>query len=157
MRTSLDGVFAAGDCTESVDVSDGKVKVMALMPNAYMQGRCAGVNMAGGDNCFDNAIPMNSIGFFGLHLMTAGSRTGSGEGGEVYEEKGKDSLKKLFIKDGRLIGFILIGQVERAGIYTDLIRKRTPLDSVDTEILKKSPGLYVFSEKTRGQKLGGVV
>lgn len=29
--------------------------------------------MAGKDEKFDNAIPMNSIGFFGLHAMTAGS------------------------------------------------------------------------------------
>lgn len=37
------------------------------------QNKCAGVNMAGGSHVFDKAIPMNSIGFFGLHAMTAGS------------------------------------------------------------------------------------
>lgn len=47
----------------------------ALMPNAYMQGEVAGNNMAGGEATFDKAIAMNSIGFFGLHLMTAGIYT----------------------------------------------------------------------------------
>ena len=125
---------------------------MALLPNAYMQGHCAGVNMAGGAEVFDNAIPMNSIGFFGLHTMTAGSRDG-----EVYEDSSETHLKKLFIKGGRLVGFILIGDTERAGIYTDMIRKRTPLESVNFDILKKTPELFAFSEKYRRKILGGVV
>ena len=38
-----------------------------------MQGHTAGVSMAGGNEVFDKAIPMNSIGFFGLHAITAGT------------------------------------------------------------------------------------
>lgn len=153
MKTSLDSIYAAGDCTESVDVSDGRVKVMALMPNAYLQGRCAGINMAGGDSVFDNAIPMNSIGFFGLHIMTAGSR----EGCEVYEEKSDGRIKKLFTKDGFLVGFMLIGDTARAGIYTNMIRNRVPLDEIDFDSLKKVPNLFAFNAEYRRKKLGGVV
>ncbi len=153
MKTSLDSIYAAGDCTESVDVSDGRVKVMALMPNAYLQGRCAGINMAGGDSVFDNAIPMNSIGFFGLHIMTAGSR----EGCEVYEERADGRIKKLFTKDGFLVGFMLIGDTARAGIYTNMIRNRVPLDEIDFDSLKKVPNLFAFNAEYRRNKLGGVV
>jgi len=45
--------------------------------------------MAGGSSVFDKAIPMNSIGFFGLHAMTAGSYYAAEQGGELYEEKQK--------------------------------------------------------------------
>lgn len=143
MKTSVPDIFAAGDCTESMDISDKTVKVMALLPNAYMQGRCAGVNMAGGHSKFDCAIPMNSIGFFGFHVMTAGSRGDSAAAGDVYEEKSERRIRKLFIKDGKLIGFELIGDVERAGIYTNLIRTQTPLNTVDFENLKKNPNLNI--------------
>lgn len=44
--TSLPDVYAAGDCTETSDVSSGQTKIMALLPNAYMQGKAAGLNMA---------------------------------------------------------------------------------------------------------------
>ena len=93
METSVPGVYAAGDCTQSYDIASQTEKVMAIMPNAYMQGVCAGKNMAGSDSDFDNAIPMNSIGFFGQHVMTAGSHSG-----EVYEEKTQDTLKKLYVR-----------------------------------------------------------
>lgn len=95
---------------------------------------------------------MNAIGFFGLHALTAGSYDG-----ELYEEKAEDSIKRLFVKDGYLIGFILIGNTDKVGIYTSLIRGRTPLDTVDFEMLKKSPSLVPFSAQYRRQKLGGVV
>lgn len=157
MRTSLPDVFAAGDCTEAVDVSDGTVRVMALLPNAYRQGHCAGINMAGGNDVFDDAIPMNSIGFFGCHAMTAGSRPTPEQGGEVYEESDGEHLKRLFLRDGRLVGYILIGAVERAGIYTDLIRSRTPLAEIDFENLKKNPNLSAFPSIYRRKILGGVV
>ena len=155
MSTSLPEVFAAGDCTESEDISCGKRKVMAILPNAYIQGHCAGVNMAGGDETFDKAVPMNSIGFFGLHIMSAG--TCSAEDSEVFEEESDGGLKRFYVKDGRLAGFILVGGTERAGIYTSLIRERTPLSEVDFELLKKTATTAAFSPETRRKKFGGVV
>lgn len=157
MRTSLPGIYAAGDCTEGMDISSGQNRVLAILPNANLQGRCAGINMAGGDSAFDNAIPMNSIGFFGLHAMTAGSYFGPDQGGELYEEKTETSLKRLFSRDNRLTGYILIGQTDRAGIYTSLVRNQTPLDSVNFDLLKKNATSAAFSDQTRKKMFGGVV
>ena len=152
METSLPGIWAAGDCAEGEDISSGTRRVLAVMPNAYMQGHTAGVNMAGGSAVFDNAIPLNSIGFFGKHIMTAGTYEG-----EMTEEKDGEGLRRFFVRDGLLRGFILIGRTERAGIYTSLIRERTPLASVDFDLLKKSASSSVFSPEIRRKKFGGVV
>ena len=151
MRTSLPSVYAAGDCTEGMDASLGEKRVLAILPNAYMQGFTAGVNMAGGDAVFDRAIPMNAIGFFGLHMMTAGTYTG-----EAYEETDEEGSKTLFIKDGFLKGFILIGKTERAGLYTSLIREQIPLDQIDFEMMKKSATSAAFSAQKRKTMFGGV-
>lgn len=157
METTVPSVFAAGDCTEGEDISCKKRRVLAILPNAFMQGRCAGVNMAGGDAKFDKAIPMNSIGFFGLHTMTAGSYYTADEGGECYEEKSDGKLKRLYTKDGYLTGFMLIGETERAGIYTSLIRERVPLDTLNFELLKKIPTTASFLTENRRKIFGGVV
>ena len=152
LRTSLPDVYTAGDCAQGEDASLGAKRVLAIMPNAYLQGHAAGVNMAGGDEAFDKAIPMNSIGFCGLHAMTAGSYEG-----EMYEEREEGRLKRLFTKDDRLIGFILIGATERAGIYTSLIREKTPLSGLNFDLLKKVASTVAFSPENRRKKFGGVV
>ena len=157
METTLPGIYAAGDCTEGTDISYNARRVLAILPNANLQGHCAGINMAGGNEIFNKAIPMNSIGFFGLHAMTAGSYYGLEEGGELYEEKTDTKLKRLFTRDGYLTGFILINDTERAGIYTSLIREKTPLESINFELLKKTASTAAFSSEIRKQKFGGVV
>lgn len=148
--TSIEDVYAAGDCTESYDITIDKSRILALLPNAYMQGETAGISMAGGDASYNNAIPMNAGGFFGLHITTAGSYVG-----DSYVEQSKEGYKKLFYQDNVLKGFIIIGDISRAGIYTSLIREKTPLDTIDFELIKKQPQLMAFSAKERAEKLGG--
>jgi NAD(P)H-nitrite reductase large subunit len=150
-ETSAPDIYAAGDCTQTLDVSSGQSKIMALLPNAYMQDECAGLNLAGGDMSFGKALPMNAIGFFGLHVITAGNYNG-----DVYTETGNGNYKRLFYGDNRLNGYILIGNVEKAGIYTSLIRERTPLDSIDFALVCEKPGLMAFTKEERMIKLGGV-
>jgi NAD(P)H-nitrite reductase large subunit len=186
-ETSAPGIYAAGDCTQTLDVSSGQNKIMALLPNAYMQGECAGINMAGGEKSFDKAIPMNAIAFFGLHVITAGNYSGEvytenkDQGKEKKEQgsKNKDqrskikdqktgskeqktgdkeqagNYKRLFYSNNQLNGYILIGNVEKAGIYTGLIRERTPLDSIDFALVCEKPGLMAFTREDRIAKLGG--
>ena len=152
METSLPGIWAAGDCAETLDVSSGTPGVLAVLPNASLQGYCAGVNMAGGNEKFDKGIRLNSIGFYGLHIMSAGTPTEP-----VFSEVTETSCKKLFARGGVLTGFILIGDVARAGIYTSLIRERTPLDTIDFEAVMREPSLLPFGREYREKKLGGAV
>ncbi|MBQ6067505.1 MAG: NAD(P)/FAD-dependent oxidoreductase [Clostridia bacterium] len=152
METSLPDVYAAGDCAEGEDLSCGRRRVLAIMPNACLQGRTAGVNMAGGNASFQNAIPMNAIGFFGLHVMTAGSYTG-----EVFAEITETGSKKFFTQDGLLKGFILIGETQRAGLYTALIRNRTPLADIDFALLRQTATSAAFSASARADMFGKVV
>ena len=157
MQTSLPDVYAAGDCTEGMDISLGQRRVLAILPNAYMQGFTAGVNMAGGDRVFDNAIPMNAIGFFGLHALSAGTAFDPGDGGECFEQRSERGLRRLFTKGGLLTGFMLIGDTARAGIYTALIRERTPLDSINFELLRTAATTAAFPAQQRAKKFGGAV
>ena len=151
-ETTFPDIYAAGDCTQTLDVSSGQSKIMALLPNAYMQGECAGINMAGGEKTFGKAIPMNAIGFLGLHIITAGNYTG-----DIYSENKAETgnYKQLFYSDNKLNGYILIGKVDKAGIYTSLIRECTPLDSIDFALICEKPGLMAFSKEDRKSKLGG--
>lgn len=147
----LKDVYAAGDCTESLDITTGQQKILALLPNAFLQGEIAGQNMAGKETYYLNAMPMNAIGFFGLHIITAGSYEG-----EAYTETdGAENYKKLVTADNELKGFILMGDVKRAGIYTYMIKWHMPIDECDFELLKTKPQLMAFSREYRNEKLAG--
>lgn len=152
-ETSLAAVYAAGDCTEYMDVTDGNTKIMALMPNAYLQGHGAGVNMAGGCEVFDKAIPMNAIGFFGNHIMTAGTRGNAMLVNEVTE----NSLRRLYTDGTHLTGFEIVGDVKNTGILTKLVRTKADITAIDPENMKKTPGLALFAATDRKKMLGGVV
>lgn len=149
----LTDIYAAGDCTRSHDITADSEKIIAILPNAFMQGNVAGKNMAGGEAVYENAFPMNAIGFMGLHIISAGTYSG-----DVYAEIEGEGYKKLFTEDNRLKGFILMGEkIANAGIYTSLIREQIPLDTVDFELLKKKPSMLAFSAERRKEKLGGAV
>ncbi len=150
-HTSIPDIYAAGDCTESYDITVNQHRILALLPNAYMQGESAGYDMVGASKPYDKAIPMNAIGFFGYHIITAGSYDG-----EAYVSADGDSYKKLVVKDGVLKGYILIGDVRRAGIYTKLIREQVPLDTIDFELIKEKPQLMAFAKAERAKQLAGV-
>lgn len=146
--TTVDGVYAAGDCTVSHDIAADTDRILAILPNAYLQGEAAGVNMAGGDKTFDTAFPMNASGFLGLHMITAGSYDG-----EAYVTKAEGVYKKLVVRDNKLVGFILIGDVDRGGIYTSLIRDQVPLDTIDFDLIRQHPQLMAFAKDVRAEKL----
>lgn len=150
--TSIQDIYAAGDCCESYDISFGGSRILALLPNAYMQGHRAGICMTGGKEIFDNAIPMNSIGIFGLHIITAGSYDGEYDTVEYSEE----NYKVLIKKDNILKGLIIIGDVSRAGIYISLIRNKKDLSEIDYNLIRNHAQLMAFSQKERLEKLGGV-
>lgn len=148
--TTVPDIYAAGDCTVSHDIAADTDRILAILPNAYLQGETAGKAMAGGKASFDKAIPMNASGFLGLHMITAGSYDG-----EQYLEQDGENYKLLVTRDNRLVGFILIGDVDRAGIYTSLIRERMPLDTIDFDLIREKPQLMAFSRAERAKQLGG--
>ena len=150
-KTTLDDIYAAGDCTVSYDASSDTEKILALLPNAYMQGEAAGRNMAGREFYYTNAIPMNAIGFFGLHIISAGSYDG-----EEYIAETENTYKKLVFRDNMLKGFILVGDVARAGIYTSMIKEKIDLADVDVDLLKEKPQMMMFGKARREEKLGGI-
>ena len=75
----------------------------------------------------------------------------------MYEEADENHIKRLFLKDDRLTGFMLIGHMHRTGIYTALIRNQTPLSSVDFARLKIEPQLAAMGSAYRDKVLKGVV
>ena len=93
----------------------------------------------------------------GLHALSAGTAFSPEEGGECYEERTDRTLRRLFTRNGLLTGFMLIGDTQRAGIYTSLIRDRVPLDTINFELLKKAATTAALPAEARRKRFGGAV
>jgi len=126
-ETSVPGIFAAGDVAESVDVARDKPWVNAIWPVAVEQGRYAGWNMAGRPVAYPGSLSRNVIRIFDLDVLTAGVvNPDEGEGYEVdvnYDRR-RRLYRKLVTKDGRLVGAVLLNQVEQGGVLMNMIHDR---------------------------------
>ncbi|MHB8966758.1 MAG: NAD(P)/FAD-dependent oxidoreductase [Thermoleophilia bacterium] len=136
MQTSIPGIYSAGDVAQVPDLINGGTRICAIWPAACEQGRVAGLNMAGRPSEYGGGIGMNSAEFFGLQIIAAGNTRG-GEGMEVVERRtGQSVYRRLVTRDGRITGFIAIGDTAYAGVLTAMIRSRIDISGFADELLR---------------------
>jgi NAD(P)H-nitrite reductase large subunit len=124
MRTSLPDIYVAGDVAETYDLSTGRMSVNAIWPCAFEQGRVAGLNMAGKKAKYGGSFRMNSLDFYGLPVISMGVTRPDGNEFQQVQRKTKNTYRKLVLRDGCIVGAILVGQIQKAGILTTLLKKR---------------------------------
>lgn len=131
MRTSAPDVYAAGDVVQTTDLVTGEPMVSGIWTNAVAMGQVAGENMAGGGRRFVGAFSLlNAMELGGLPVISVGQISSpGGDGYQVFAWQRGQAYRKLVFRDDTLVGLILIGQVEGAGVYQTLIREQTPLGS----------------------------
>jgi NADH oxidase (H2O2-forming) len=72
-RTSVDGIYAAGDCTAYPDFVTGKLTQVGLGSIAVRQGRVAGTCAAGGDESLpEGLLDARTTCLFGLEIAAVG-------------------------------------------------------------------------------------
>lgn len=126
-ETSVADVFAAGDVCESPEAFTKKITTTPIWPLAVQQGRVAGWNMAGARRKpLNNFAFRNSMEFYGLPAVSYGLTEAPGPGYETFTRESGESYKKFILKNGRLRGAILQGDITGAGVYGALIRENIP-------------------------------
>ncbi len=159
MQTNIPNVYAAGDVAEAVDLLNGGRRVIPILPNAYRQGSVAGISMAGGEASYLGGLVMNSVEVGGIPAISAGiMNPPDGKGFEVkrFLDRKAHIYRKMVIRENRLVGFILIGAIDRAGIYTGLIRERIDVRPFKRRLLKMDFGVIDFPKDLRTYKLSTV-
>lgn len=128
MESSRDLIYAAGDAVEMFDFIRELRRPMPVLPLAYIGGRVAGANMAGAKLKVPPVTTLNSAVFFGLPVSSAGIvNSGEVDGLRELRVKNGNGYKKLVLKDDRLTGFVLAGDIDRGGILFDLMRKKVKM------------------------------
>lgn len=145
LQTNIPNVYAAGDCAESFDLTLGKNSINALWPIAVEQGKIAGANMAGSGIRYSGSLGMNSIDFFGLPVVSFGAYKIKEEERASFQElkfrdAGLNIYKKLILKDNRLLGAVLAGDIKNSGVFLRLIREKIDTSSFKDKLLQDNFG-----------------
>ena len=160
LRTSEPDVFAAGDVVETKDVVTGDSIVSGIWTNAVTMGRIAGDNMAGGTSVYEGAFGLlNAMELGGLPVISVGDiHSEPGDGVEVFVEQRGSNYRKLVFRENRLIGLVLVGVIERAGVYQTLIREKADVSALRRELLgpKFHYGHYIRAKPKMVDRYVGV-
>lgn len=126
MKTNLEKIFAAGDVTEGKNLISGQRQVIATWPNACVQGRVAGLNMAGYPISLEGGINENIVNMFGLTVTAIGlSKHTSANLEELkYFDPQREIYRNILLEDNRIIGAVLLGKAEDSGLILNFIQNR---------------------------------
>lgn len=156
MRTSDPDVFAAGDVAEGLDPLLGETRPVAIWPNAAMQGEVAGANMAGLDIAHRGSIAMNSVQVCGLPTISVGLVSPPQEV-ETLQYRSPDgrAYRRIFISEGRIVGAVFVGDIDRAGIITGLIRQGIDVSGFEQKLIERDLGLLSLPKQYRKHIVSG--
>lgn len=126
MRTSCEGLYAAGDCTE-MRGSDVRLAAPGLWASARYMGRAAGWNIAGKNEPCAEVVRHNITRFFDTEFVTIGEMH---SGDSFTEMEAKDRYCRISWKDNRISGVNLINMPEISGVLRSLINKDLGLSPI---------------------------
>lgn len=130
MQTSVPGILAIGECAEH------RGTVYGLVEPAYAQARTAAATLAGRDAAYQGSVLATNLKVSGLPVFSAGDFLGEpGTEAIVFEDRPLGHYRKLVIRDGRLVGAVLVGDAGDGLWYLDLIRDGRPISSIRRDMV----------------------
>jgi NAD(P)H-nitrite reductase large subunit len=160
MRTTQEDVFAAGDVINSYDMVLNKERNIAIWPLAVRQGAVAGINMAGGNKKYCGGFFMNSIEILGIPSISMGMANAENDMQKNVKilkdyNNERNFYKKIIVKEDKIIGVIMIGNIERAGIYAGLIKNKIDVSNIIENINREDFGIIQLPLKYRKHMVVG--
>ena len=157
MRTNLSDIYAAGDVVEAYDLVMSTNRQLAIWPNAYVQGNIAGRNMAGKIDKYEGSFAMNSVEICGVPTISIGLTDPKEDGYEILErcDEAQRTYKKIVLKDDIIVGAIFVNNIDRAGVFTGLMKNRVNVRLFKNALLREDFGLVWLPEKFRKHMVAG--
>ena len=152
MRTNIPDVYACGDVAEAHDLLIDKNRLLPLWPMAQLGGRVAGYNMAGKRTEYEGGTVMSSLKYFDLPIIAVG--TVNSEDNSDYEllldrQPEKMVYKKILLKDNLIVGFIFLGDINKAGIFFRLLKNQVDVSEIKDSLLSEDFGIVTLPEQLR--------
>ncbi len=128
LETKVPGVYAAGDVAEFFDPTINQHHTMGTWDNALAHGKIAAINMAGGREPYVD-VPTYTSPLFDVNIAVVGTAESNNPELEVAVhrepgEKGNENYRKLFFRQNRLVGVLMIGSPKGRKKLVDLVKNQ---------------------------------
>lgn len=139
-ETTAQGIYAAGDVAEGINLSTGHNDMLAIQPVAVEHGYVAALNMCGVRTEHRGCLNMNVLDTLGLISSSFGIWEGV-EGGEraVLFDKEANRYIRLEFEGDQLVGAQCVGMTEHIGMLRGLIQTHLHLGPWKDKLIE-SPG-----------------
>jgi len=133
MRTNFENIYAAGD------IAEHRGRVYGIIPATTEQAQIAAANMAGKKMVYKGTIPLNTLKVAGIDLTSIGLVNPETEEYEQIRriEAEKCLYKKLVLKEGKIVGSIIIGERKSAKPMAEIIKQEINVEKVKNKILQE--------------------
>jgi nitrite reductase (NADH) large subunit len=121
LQTSADSVYAAGDIAEHRGI------VYGLWPPAREQGLAAGNNASGVATEYTGSVLSTKLKVAGIDLVSLGTIE-AGTGTKELTKQGPDTIRKFFVREDKIVGAILLGDIARFQVLQETIKKGKKID-----------------------------
>jgi 3-phenylpropionate/trans-cinnamate dioxygenase ferredoxin reductase subunit len=145
MRTNVEDVYAAGDITQFHDVILGERAQNGAWGSAKEQGSIAGQNMAAdAEKAQFEWVSSYSITHFDFPFLSFGHPTlGDRTVDRKYDE---GTWRRVTLRDGRVIGGVLIGDLAAQSALKKLARQQVDVTGNEELLLEESIDVEAFQE-----------
>jgi NADPH-dependent 2,4-dienoyl-CoA reductase/sulfur reductase-like enzyme len=157
METSIGGVWAAGDCVESIGRVTGEAVVIPLGTHANKQGRVVGINATGGDARFPGLVGTAASKICAYEVARAGiterhatnldldvvaATIESTTRASYFPGAASITVKVIAARDGRIVGAQIVGEegaAKRIDVLATAIWNRMHVDEIASLDLSYAP------------------
>ena len=153
MKTSVNGVYACGDCAETIDMFTNTKTLSMLWNNAKRQGNVVGHNLAGVPMAYPGSENVTSLECLGVHVASFGilESNSSGRGKSMEIQRGSCRMWVTVIDD-RIAGTQSIGECPQAHALLYAVKRKESIQNLRTTFSNPSdiallPPGYVASMK----------
>jgi len=133
LETNVPGVYGAGDVAEFFDPTINAHHTMGTWDNALAHGRIAGVNMAGGHQPYID-VPTYTSPLFDVNIAVVGTAESNNPELEAIAlrepgEKGNENYRKLFFRNNKLVGVLMIGSPKGRKKLVDIVKSQQTFET----------------------------
>ena len=135
LRTSIAGVYAAGDAAEF------EGRIYGIIPAAIEQARVAAANMVTpGSATYTGTLPATTLKIAGIDLTCLGEATATGDEFTVLREVDPASgvYRRLTLRDSKIVGAILLGDTQSVRSVKQLIATGRDVSAYSERLLDES-------------------